>query len=65
MEMTNRTDILEAASRIYAGCLASGRVNSNNEEETVRYCLHVAVTMAQAVEKRSIYNEGGDVPFPL
>lgn len=65
MEMTERSDILEAASRIYAGCLASGKVTGDNEQAAIRYALHVAVTMAQTVEKRSIFTEVGDVPFPI
>lgn len=64
MEMTERSDILEAASRIYAGCLASGKVNDKNEEGAIRYSLHVAVSMAQTVEKRTIFDEGREVPFP-
>jgi hypothetical protein len=64
MEMTERSDILEAASRIYAGCLASGKVTTKNEEDAIRYSLHVAVAMAQTVEKRNIFGEGGEVPFP-
>lgn len=64
MEMTERADILEAASRIYAGCLASGKVTSKNEEQVIKYSLHVAVAMAHEVEKRSIFSEGEEVPFP-
>lgn len=65
MEMTERSDILAAASRIYAGCLASGKVNAENEDETIRYAIHVAVSMAQSVEKRTIFSEASEVPFPL
>ena len=64
MEITERSDILEAASRIYAGCLASGKVNSKNQESAIRYSLYVAVSMAHTVEKRDIFDEGGEVPFP-
>lgn len=64
MEMTERSDILEAASRIFAGCLASGKVNADNEEVAIRYSLHVAVSMAQTVEKRTIFTEDAEVPFP-
>ncbi len=64
METTERADILEAASRIYSGCLASGKVDSTNEAQVIRYALRVAVNMAHAVEKRNIF-DGEDVPFPL
>lgn len=64
MEMTERSDILEAASRIFAGCLASGSVTAANEDDAIRYSLHVAVSMAQTVEKRTIFTEDGQVPFP-
>lgn len=64
MEMTERSDILEAASRIFAGCLASGKVNADNENAAIRYSLHVAVSMAQTVEKRTIFTEDAEVPFP-
>ncbi|MBS1270383.1 MAG: hypothetical protein MAG794_01338 [Gammaproteobacteria bacterium] len=64
MEITDRSDILEAASRIYAGCLASGKVSSKNEQDTIRYSLHIAVAMAQTVEQRNIFTEGGKVLFP-
>lgn len=64
METTERSDILEAASRIYAGCLASGKVTASNEQDAIRYAVHVAVAMAQTVEKRTIFAEGGEVPFP-
>jgi len=64
METTERADILEAASRIYAGCLASGNVDSKNESDVFRYSLRVAVNMAHAVEKRNIFG-GEEVPFPL
>lgn len=63
--MTERSDILEAAARIYAGCLASGKVNSKNENDAIKYSLRVAVAMAQTVEKRGIFSEGEEVPFPL
>lgn len=64
MEMTERSDILEAASRIYAGCLASGKVTADNADVTIQHALHVAVAMAHTVEKRNIFAEGGEVPFP-
>lgn len=64
MEITERSDILEAASRIYAGCLASGKVHSKNQENAIRYSLQVAVAMAHKVEKRDIFDEGGDMTFP-
>jgi hypothetical protein len=64
MEITERSDILEAASRIYAGCLASGKVTPGNEGDAIRYAVHVAVVMAQTVEKRSIFDDVGEVPFP-
>lgn len=64
MEITERSDILEAASRIYAGCLASGHIDAGNEEAAIQYALHVAVAMAHTVEKRNIFSEGGEVPFP-
>ena len=64
MEITERSDILEAAAVIYAGCLASGKVQSNNQENAIRYSLQVAVTMARTVEKRDIFDGKGDVPFP-
>lgn len=64
MEMTERSDILEAASRIYAGCVASGKVTSKNEDAAIQYSLRVAVAMAHTVEKRNIFAEGGDMPFP-
>lgn len=64
MEMTERSDILEAASRIYAGCLASGKVTADNQHDAIQYALHVAVAMAHTVEKRTIFAEGEEVPFP-
>lgn len=64
MEMTERSDILEAASRIYAGCLASGKINAGNEDAAIRYSLHVAVSMAQTVEKRTIFTDDAEVAFP-
>lgn len=64
MEITERSDILEAASRIYAGCLASGKVDKQNEDDAIRYAVHVAVSLAQTVEKRNIFDEGGEVPLP-
>lgn len=64
MEMTERSEILDAASRIYAGCLASGKVSADNQQQAIRYALRVAVAMAHEVEKRSIFSEGEEVPFP-
>jgi len=63
METTERADILAAASRIYAGCIASGNVARENEEAVFRYALHTAVRMAHAVEKRGIFG-GEEAPFP-
>jgi len=63
METTERADILAAASRIYAGCVASGNVNAGNAEQVMRYALHTAVSMARTVEKRNIF-QGEEVPFP-
>lgn len=64
METTERSDILEAASRIYAGCLASGNVTATNQDAAVQYALRTAVAMAQTVEKRNIFGEGNEAPFP-
>ncbi|MGA8261138.1 MAG: hypothetical protein WB783_13070 [Arenicellales bacterium] len=64
MEITERSDILQAASRIYAGCLASGKITPSNQGDAIRYSVHVAVALAQTVQKRNIFDEGGDVPFP-
>lgn len=64
MKTAERSDILEAASRIFSGCLASGKVNPDNEQSAILYSVHVAVAMSRTVEKRSIFDEGGEVPFP-
>ncbi|MCA9467715.1 MAG: hypothetical protein KC643_20025 [Nitrospira sp.] len=59
--------IYQAASRIFAGLLASGKVNQKSDEFFLRYSIRAAAYMATQIVKADIPVEGGgeDGPFPI
>ena len=59
--------IYQAASRIFAGLLASGKVNQKSDEFFLRYSIRAAAYMATQIVKAETHMDGGgeDGPWPI
>lgn len=63
-----KREILDAASRIFAGFAASGKMSADNDERVIKYSLSVALRMKNYIDKKSgrrSMTGGGEVPFPF
>jgi hypothetical protein len=45
--------ILTAASQIFAGCVAAGKLTVNNTDQIANFSLQVAARMAQLIEQQN------------